>query len=102
MIVIYNSNDSGGRWWLTAKHWEALEEAGWNVHWGNPKSSYGDPLKPCPRGETWLGAEARSVAKEFGTIEEAKDEFGQVTGLIPDARGCSYCGPPHEFYEHHA
>jgi hypothetical protein len=32
--VEYSSNNSGGYWWLKDKDWQALEDAGWYVHWG--------------------------------------------------------------------
>ena len=32
-ILLYNSNNSGGRWWLNDEQWENLEDNGWVVHW---------------------------------------------------------------------
>lgn len=55
----YDSNNSGGDWWLKDKDWAAMEKAGWTVEWGGLyfcNSEYGsfreytppvvDP--PCP------------------------------------------------------
>ena len=33
MYVEYDSNNSGGGWWLKTADWQALEDAGWIVHW---------------------------------------------------------------------
>jgi hypothetical protein len=33
-VVEYNSNNSGGGWWLDDKDWRKLEKAGWLVEWG--------------------------------------------------------------------
>ncbi len=32
--VTYDSNNSGGDWWLKDEHWQKLEDAGWYVVWG--------------------------------------------------------------------
>jgi hypothetical protein len=29
----YEANNSGGEWWLKDEDWQALEDAGWVVHW---------------------------------------------------------------------
>src|ERR1017187_3464836 len=107
VIVTYDSNNSGGSWWLSTDDWEALEEAGWNVHWvgkgkhgyQRPEGSYDDPLKPYPRtkGEEWLGGEAMSASKEFNNPADAIPEFESVTGQDASAVGCNCCGPPHSF-----
>ncbi len=31
--IEYDSNNSGGGWWLNDTDWKALEEAGWHVDW---------------------------------------------------------------------
>jgi hypothetical protein len=104
VVVKYNSNNSGGSWWLSPENWEALAEAGWNVHWcspadNRPYSAYDEPLKPCPKqeGATWLGAVATSAAKEFDNPKDAIPEFERVTGQDASDIGCNCCGPPHEF-----
>ena len=32
-ILVYDSNNSGGSWWLSKKDYDTLEEKGWIVHW---------------------------------------------------------------------
>lgn len=107
ITVKYESNNSGGSWWLSTEIWEKLEEAGWIVHWieknkgstlsGVPESSYKEPLKPCPReGGNWLGCEAKSAAKQFNTIQEAISEWEIITGQNAAEEGCNCC-PPHTF-----
>jgi hypothetical protein len=91
--VEYNSNNSGGGWWLQDKDWQKLEAAGWTVDWlglsfchSKPFGSSGRPApdtcsssKVCPghRGADsyedalaagdearWLGSIARSASIE--------------------------------------
>lgn len=38
--VEYDSNNSGGRWWLKDEDWFALEKAGWKVGWFKLANSY--------------------------------------------------------------
>ena len=35
MKVEYESNNSGGSWWLKDEDWIAMEKAGWDVGWGD-------------------------------------------------------------------
>lgn len=80
--VEYDHNNSGGRWWLTDKDWEALEKAGWKVDWREP----------------FLNARATS-AKRYGvkSLAEAVSEWERVTGKASTDAGCPCCGPPHHF-----
>jgi hypothetical protein len=95
MKVEYSSNNSGGVWWLDDSHWTALENGGWKVQW------YRDQLdwdgKPYKDGRS-LGALACYAEKEFDSIEDAKEDFYNLTGCLPDEEGCSCCGTPHNFY----
>jgi len=82
-VVIYDSNNSGGDWWLTDQNWKDLQTAGWFVNWEK---------------ERWLGALAIS-AKRYGlSEEEAISEFETITGESAEDPGCPCCGQPHEFY----
>lgn len=109
VVVVYDSNNSGGYWWLSELQWKALEAAGWNVHWvqknekwgswGRPSITYSKPLTKVerhPDGD-FLGAVAYSAAKEFDRPEDSIEEFESITGLDASALGCSCCGPPHSF-----
>jgi hypothetical protein len=42
-ILYYDSNNSGGGWWLKDEDWQALEDAGWTVHWCIQTNEYGTP-----------------------------------------------------------
>lgn len=104
--VIYTSNNSGGHWWLEDEDWIALADAGWSVHWAKDSERRGYSFDKClektktPDKEDtvrWLGALARSAAKEFSTLEEAIEEFERVTGQRASDQGCNCCGVPHEF-----
>lgn len=109
MYVVYDSNNSGGSWWLKKRDWEALERAGWIVHWVQPDSKYGgfmrstesyeNPLLPQERhpGAEWLGGVAMSAAKETDNLREAVEEWESVTGQDASAQGCNCCGRPHDF-----
>lgn len=129
MKVEYESNNSGGSWWLKDKHWRDLEKAGWVVGWGQPyfcRSEYpslnGDrPLdlvecesKAACKGhraittyaqavemqERWLGALATSATREGLGMDDAIAEWERVTGMSADDAGCSCCGQPHSFTEY--
>lgn len=55
--VEYNSNNSGGSWWLRDEDWKHLEEAGWEVQWGRPyfcHSRFSETPKP-----SWLTEECK-------------------------------------------
>lgn len=112
--VIYSSNNSGGRWWLSQKDWEALEDAGWTVHWVNQDavglSRAGDyrgyDFDKCldtdgyptrDKAGEWLGATAKSAAIEVDNVQDAIESFESVTGQDASAEGCNCCGEPHNF-----
>lgn len=80
----YESNNSGGSWWLTTEDWKNLEKAGWVVDWLD---------KP------FLNAAAREATYECLSLEEAQESFRKVTGQSPFEEGCPCCGQPHQFYE---
>src|SRR5690348_13992879 len=40
--VEYDSNNSGGSWWLNDEDWIALEKAGWKVEWARLEHAYTD------------------------------------------------------------
>jgi len=82
MRVEYDSNNSGGGWWLSLDDWKALEKAGWEVEWAE-----------------FLGAPAERAVLECDSLQDAIDSFEEVTGQDADAPGCDCCGRPHSFYE---
>jgi hypothetical protein len=92
--VTYDSNNSGGSWWLTDEDWYALEKAGWNVEW--KKDSTSKFSRPDSDGR-WLGALATKASKDFGSMREAVSEWESVTGQRAADEGCHCCGPPHNF-----
>jgi hypothetical protein len=89
--VTYESNNSGGRWWLTDEDWRKLEAAGWAVQWEK------DTDGPLAHGERFLGALATRASKGFADPREAIAEFERITGQDASAEGCNCCGPPHSF-----
>jgi hypothetical protein len=84
MKITYESNNSGGVWWLKDEDWNALHDAGWEVEWEKRR---------------WLGAVAKTASKEFASIDDAIKEFESITGQDANSKGCDCCGRPHEFYE---
>jgi len=80
--VEYQSNNSGGGWWLTDENWKALEDEGWAVDW-------------VP--DRWLGALATTAKKKFNNPYDAISEFERITGQDASAEGCNCCGEPHNF-----
>lgn len=84
--VVYTSNNSGGEWWLSDKHWENLERAGWEVEW---------------LADRFLGAQATSAIRYGLDLKSAVDEWEHAAKQSSISVGCLCCGPPHhfEYYE---
>lgn len=98
MLVKYESNNSGGNWWLEDKDWFALEAAGWTVHWLALDEFYtSGKYARLDEDGRWLGCLAKSASKEFPTKEHAIDEWESITGQDSTEEGCSCCGEPHYF-----
>lgn len=89
----YDSNNSGGSWWLSDDDWLALEKAGWKINWFKDNTS---GLFQSPDGR-FLGALATSASVETDDPQAALDQWKQITGEDPEDEGCNCCGPPHSF-----
>ena len=129
--VEYNSNNSGGSWWLTDDDWKNLEKAGWVVAWANLRHDYtekGDYVRErngvprlVPRDGTeerlhnigietdnkgdvrYMGALARAAyLPDCEDIRAAADSFDTVTSCTATDAGCACCGQPHNFSSHNA
>ncbi len=87
----YCSNNSGGYWWLTDHHWQALAEGGWIVDWAKG-GQYAE------KDGRYMGALATRAFAPLMTEDQAIESFGALTGEDPYASGCECCGPPHSFY----
>lgn len=118
--VEYNSNNSGGDWWLNDADWHKLEAAGWVVQWATHTTVHDDkgnivladsgvPLlratTPADKilhhdGGRWLDALATSAYRVGLSLHEAADEWEQVTGKSATDAGCACCGQPHTFTEY--
>lgn len=96
--VHYDSNNSGGGWWLSDEDWFNLEKAGWVVHWAKDKKFYGGRSLADEDGR-WLGALATGAHRDGLPEELAVAEWMYVTGENADAEGCPCCGSPHYFWE---
>lgn len=95
MKITYDSNNSGGSWWLKDDDWFNLEKAGWTIKWyKNEVNSWGG----YPSGR-FLDALASEAYKEFDSIESAISEWESITGENAEDQGCSCCGQPHNFYD---
>lgn len=90
----YDSNNSGGGWWLDDKDWFALELAGWRVHWVALRP---DTIPGMDANGRWLGALATKATKDFPSEEMCIEEWQTITGQNPNDEGCHCCGPPHYF-----
>jgi hypothetical protein len=102
MRIKYDSNNSGGRWWLKDADWDALAAAGWRVRWGGRLGGPHETPKVLTREqvetERYLGALAVVAEKDFETPGDAMREFEQLTGKSVTDEGCGCCGAPHAFY----
>lgn len=94
--IKYDSNNSGGGWWLEDKDWYDLEAAGWVVRWLKDDELYSKYVREDGR---WLGALATSATREGLSLEDAIAEFERITGQNSGDEGCGCCGQPHYFYE---
>lgn len=86
MKLIYTSNNSAGRWWLTHHDWTALERNGWKIRWLDPK---------------YLGPPAHNAyinVKDEAESKELIKRFEEITGQQSNEIGCECCGRPHIFY----
>lgn len=95
MRVKYDSNNSGGAWWLTDQNWLDLESAGWTVNWFRDGLDW---FELTVKDGRWLGALAREATREGLTLGEAIKEWESITGQKSNALGCPCCGVPHSFY----
>ena len=124
--VEYDSNNSGGSWWLEDKDWFALEKAGWIIEWkhlghkysekgGYIRGDHGVPvLVPYAEsgefrdydaaerkvGYKWLGALATGAYRPGLSLREAAEEWERITGANATDAGCPCCGQPHRFTEY--
>ena len=109
-ILIYDSNNSGGSFWLKTEDYENLENEGWNVFWVQPRDNYfarsvpkdSELLIPVTRhqGGSYLGVVATGAAKRFDDPNKGIEEWERITGQDAGSMGCSCCGPPHSFEYH--
>ena len=118
-ILKYSSNNSGGSWWLSDADWQALEGAGWVVHWihdfddpshkhegenhlfGEHRHSEWETEHRLTAvkwsGNRWLGAAAMSAVKITDDPEAGVREFENLTNQSASDLGCNCCGQPHNF-----
>lgn len=102
MCVRYNTNNSGGSYWLTSDDWQKLRDAGWRLEdWGNAYYENGNSIAdesglPKVKYEADV-YNAVGGYKMFNTIQEAISEFEELTGQDVSDEGCNCCGPPHSF-----
>lgn len=83
MKVTYDTNNSGGVWWLGKGEWEALRNAGWELSTAEP----------------YLGAYCHSATLECDSLEAAVESWEEATGMEASDQGCPCCGPPHSFHD---
>lgn len=83
MLVHYDSNNSGGSWWLSENDWHNLESAGWKVEW---------------REANWLNCLASKASKNFDSLEDGIAEWESIVRQDATEEGCECCGQPHNFW----
>lgn len=127
MYVEYDSNNSGGHWWLKDEDWKALEAAGWIVAWASLEYQYNEQgnhlydnngvpklvqmgegnsrfpvfVKQDKKGEyRKLGTLATTAYRSGLSLREAAAEWEKITGHDAAEAGCPCCGQPHTFTEY--
>jgi hypothetical protein len=96
-ILEYDSNNSGGDWWLADKDWYAMEKDGWAINWFVDEEHWSAHLKDG----RWLDALASKASIPVASLQDAKDKIRQwekTTKQRVTDLGCSCCGQPHNFY----
>lgn len=124
-LLVYDPNNSGGRWWLNHEDYLALEQEGWIVYWVHSKDqthegfvggdkndphtwkdSFGkhdhktgsaQEVRSTHDGGDWFGATADGAGKRFDTAEQGVREWERITGQTASEEGCNCCGNPHSF-----
>jgi hypothetical protein len=94
MKITYDSNNSGGSWWLSDENWRALEAGGWTVHWAKDNQYQSRYME----GGRYMDALATSASVDRPSLGMAIAEWEHLTGLDASEPGCSCCGAPHGFY----
>lgn len=97
--IVYDSNNSGGRWWLKDKDWINLEKAGWVVDWYRNKQDSFFTLFDLDSEDRWLGTLASTAYRDGLSLRDAIAEWEKITNEYSGVEGCPCCGPPHNFYE---
>lgn len=100
-LIEYSHNNSGGGDWLSEEDWLNLEKAGWRTcgfydfvydKYGNTK--YDKDGLPELKS---ISDNKKYAYKFFDSLEEAIEEFEEITGENANAEGCNCCGQPHNF-----
>jgi len=120
-VLTYDSNNSGGSWWLSDDDWDALEAGGWTVHWvkendddeGHWRSGrqyWDDDIgeasvltevpRPTDESLRYLGGFASSAAKRFDAPQEGVQDWEHLSSQSAGSIGCNCCGRPHNFTWH--
>lgn len=102
ICVEYDTNNSGGSYWLKNNDWEALRNAGWLLmDWDNAYYENGQYVADetgLPKVTRPAQLESAHYAfKMFDSISDAIKEFEKLTGQDVTDEGCNCCGPPHSF-----
>ena len=85
LTLEYDTNNSGGGFWLIDDNWKAMESAGWSVAW--------------PTGKGWPGVPVRATipVKDMDDAKRIVREWETITGQDAADEGCNCCGQPHNF-----
>lgn len=97
--ILYDSNNSGGNWWLSDEDWFNLEKAGWVVKWFNKEEEARTGWHKLDSEGRWLGALATKAYRIGLRLRDAIAEWEKITNEYAETEGCPCCGQPHDFYE---
>lgn len=106
ITIEYNSNNSGGSWWLTDWQWDCLAANWWDVEWGGYSFDWEEKkTRKDAEERRYLWALATRAYRTYDDTDDndyalakAIHEFEELTGEEASATGCECCGRPHNFY----
>lgn len=98
MIYTFSETNSGGRWWLNRKQYEALFAAGWKYTPSEYDLENNYDKKSLFGGDDVPYGWRHNLCLEAESIQDAVENWESATGEYFFAGGCPCCGAPFNIY----